>query len=132
MKRILFAVLAPVAFCCVAAAAEPPVFNVWPGKVPGEPKELPAAGLAAPKAKEAKSVKRVQNVSVPTLTVFQPPAEKRNGAALVIAPGGGYNILAWDLEGTEVAEWANSLGLTAIVLKYRVPKRDGDTANKLP
>ena len=46
------------------------MFNVWPGKVPGETKELPAEGLQAPKAKEAKPVKRVQNVSMPTLTLF--------------------------------------------------------------
>src|SRR5262249_29463796 len=72
------------------------------------------------------------NVSKPTLTLFQPPEGKRNGAGVVICPGGGYSILAWDLEGTEVAEWLNSIGVTALVLKYRVPRRDGDTANKLP
>ena len=43
----------------------------------------------------------------------------------MIAPGGGYSILAWDLEGTEVAEWLNTLGVTGIVLKYRVPRRPG-------
>ena len=131
MKRVLAVLLTVLSFAA-ARAAEPPVINVWPGKAPGEMKELPAEGLQAPKAKEAKPVKRVQNVSVPTLTVFEPAADKKNGAALVIAPGGGYNILAWDLEGTEVAEWANSLGVTAFVLKYRVPRREGDTANKLP
>ena len=116
----------------LAAAADPPVINVWPGKAPGEVKELPPEGLQTPRPNETKLVKRVENVSVPTLTVFAPPADKKNGAALVIAPGGGYNILAWDLEGTEVAEWANSLGVTAFVLKYRVPKREGDAANALP
>jgi len=132
MKRRLCLGLIALACFSTARAADSPVINVWPGKAPGETKELPAEGLQAPKAKEVKPVKRVQNVSVPTLTVFEPSADKKNGAALVIAPGGGYNILAWDLEGTEVAEWANSLGLTAFVLKYRVPKREGDLTNKLP
>ena len=55
------------------------------------------------------------------LSVFKPT--NPNGTAVVICPGGGYNILAWDLEGTEVAEWLNGIGVTAIVLKYRVPRR---------
>ncbi|HZN35546.1 MAG TPA: alpha/beta hydrolase, partial [Pirellulaceae bacterium] len=95
-------------------------------------KEIGPEEFRAPRDKEKADVKRLANVSKPTLTIFQPPQEKRNGAAVIVCPGGGYNILAWDLEGTEVAEWANSLGLTAFVLKYRVPKREGDTANTLP
>src|SRR5262245_5831639 len=130
--RSLTSLLVLIGVGQVLYAAEPPVLNVWPGKAPGETKEIAPEGVQAPRAKEAKPVKRVENVSVPTLTVFQPPAEQRNGAAVVIAPGGGYNILAWDLEGTEVAEWLNSLGVTAFVLKYRVPKREGDATNKLP
>jgi len=53
--------------------------------------------------------------------VSLPPKDKANGGAVVIAPGGGFNILAWDLEGTEVAEWLNSIGYAAVVVKYRVP-----------
>ena len=49
--------------------------------------------------------------------------EQATGAAVIVCPGGGHHILAWDLEGTEVAEWLNSLGVTAFVLKYRVPAR---------
>jgi acetyl esterase/lipase len=56
--------------------------------------------------------------------VYQPAKDKANGAAVVICPGGGFNILAYDLEGTEVAAWLNSIGVTAVVLKYRVPARD--------
>ncbi|HTN74878.1 MAG TPA: alpha/beta hydrolase, partial [Pirellulaceae bacterium] len=70
-----------------------------------------------------KQVARLMNVSHPTLTVYAPPADQANGTAVVICPGGGYNILAFDLEGTEVAEWLNKQGVTAFVLKYRVPKR---------
>jgi acetyl esterase/lipase len=64
---------------------------------------------------------KLANVSTPEAHVYLPSRNQRNGSAVVICPGGGYSILAWDLEGTEVAEWFNSMGVTAIVLKYRVP-----------
>lgn len=56
--------------------------------------------------------------------MYRPAKEKDTGAAVIICPGGGFNILAYDLEGTEVAAWLNTLGVTGIVLKYRVPARD--------
>src|SRR5437660_10632967 len=62
----------------------------------------------------------IQNVSQPTLTVYSPP-EKNSGAAVVVFPGGGYQILAIDLEGTEVCDWLTSRGITCVLLKYRVP-----------
>ena len=73
-----------------------------------------------------KSVIRLGSVSKPTLTIYKPAADKNAGAAVLICPGGGYNILAYDLEGTEVCEWLNSIGVTAGLLKYRVPKSEGD------
>jgi acetyl esterase/lipase len=60
-------------------------------------------------------------VSHPTLTVWQPPAGKRTGTAVIVCPGGGYVHLAMTHEGTDVAAWLNSLGITAFVLKYRLP-----------
>jgi acetyl esterase/lipase len=116
----------------VLMAADQPVIDVWPGKVPGETKEIGPEEFRPPQAKQKADVQRLTNVSKPTLTLFQPSADKRNGTAVVICPGGGYSILAWDLEGTEVAQWLNSHGVTALVLKYRVPRRDGDMENKLP
>ncbi len=68
---------------------------------------------------------RLGNVSTPTLTVYKPAPEKDTGAAVLICPGGGYNILAYDLEGSEVCEWLNSIGVTGVLLKYRVPRRPG-------
>jgi len=62
----------------------------------------------------------VRNVSVPTLTVYSPKG-KNTGAAVVVCPGGGYQILAIDLEGTEVCDWLTSEGITGVLLKYRVP-----------
>jgi acetyl esterase/lipase len=67
-----------------------------------------------------KPVIRLGNVSTPTLTVYAPEG-KQTGAAIIVFPGGGYHILAIDLEGTEVCDWLNSAGITCILLKYRVP-----------
>src|SRR5207249_1797555 len=55
--------------------------------------------------------------------VYQPPAEKANGAAVVVCPGGGYGFLAVDHEGRQIADWLNGLGVTAFVLKYRIAPR---------
>src|SRR4029077_5737538 len=72
-----------------------------------------------------KTVIKLTNVSDPTITIYRAPREKNTGAAVVAFPGGGYSILAMDLEGTEVCEWLNSIGVTGVLLKYRVPKRTG-------
>lgn len=108
-------------------AEKPEVLDVWPGKPPGEIK-----AIAEEKMTESRGVKRITNVSKPTLTIYRPAKDKDVGAAVVICPGGGYNILAWDLEGTEVANWLNSIGVTGIVLKYRVPRRPGQDPKKPP
>jgi acetyl esterase/lipase len=68
---------------------------------------------------------RIGNVSKPSITIFKAPSEKNTGATVVIFPGGAYRILAWDLEGTEIADWLNKNGVNAVVVKYRVPKREG-------
>jgi acetyl esterase/lipase len=67
----------------------------------------------------------------PTITVFRPAKEKNTGTAVVVCPGGGYWNLAWDLEGEEVAAWLNAVGVTGVVLKYRVPRRAGQV-ERLP
>jgi acetyl esterase/lipase len=68
---------------------------------------------------------RVTNVSVPTMTVYRPLAEKDTGAIVMVFPGGSYVRLTVNVEGTEVCSWLNSLGVTAVLLKYRVPMREG-------
>jgi acetyl esterase/lipase len=112
-------------------AAEPQVLDLWPGKPPGE-----KGGIGPEKVQESKPgekpVKRITNITHPTLEVHRPAKDKDTGAAVIIAPGGGYNILAWDLEGEEVAEWLNSIGVTGIVLKYRVPRRPGSPKDAPP
>ena len=104
------------------AADAPPIFNVWPAKVPGEKGDI---GPEKIDQKPGANVQLLTNVSKPTLTLYRAPKEKDAGATVVICPGGGYSILAWDLEGTEVADWLNSCGVNAVILKYRVPARKG-------
>ena len=79
-----------------------------------------------------RTVNRISNVTAPGITVYQASKENATGAAVLVCPGGGYNILAYDLEGTEVCEWLNSLGITAILLKYRVPRRAGRAKHEAP
>jgi acetyl esterase/lipase len=111
-----------ILFASLAAAAEPPTLEVWPGDVPGEKGDIPEESVQPPNEGQ-KPVRRVTNVTRPTITVYRPEPGKETGAAVLICPGGGYNILAMDLEGEEVAEWLNSIGVTGVVLKYRVPRR---------
>ncbi len=66
-----------------------------------------------------------EEIDKPSITLYLPAAEKANGAAVVVCPGGGYHILVMDLEGTEICDWLNSIGVTGVLLKYRVPKREG-------
>jgi len=106
-----------------AVAADPPTFDLWPGAVPGEKGNIGAEMRQPPKAGENPPVVRLTNVTKPTVTVYKPAKEKDTGAAVVIAPGGGYTILAYEHEGTQVAEWLQSIGVTGVLLKYRVPRR---------
>lgn len=109
-----------------AATLEP--ITLWPNGAPGDDGKLgPEHDSTRPTDGEpgGKRVTRTADVSVPTLTVYAPPSDKKNGTAVLVCPGGGYNILAFDLEGSEICEWLNSIGVTAILLKYRVPRRPG-------
>jgi acetyl esterase/lipase len=108
-----------------------PTLNVWPGKPPGETAEIEPEKVLEDRPGQRK-VKRLTNISTPTITVWKPAKEKDTGAAVLICPGGGYNILAWDLEGEEVAAWLNSIGVTGVILKYRVPRRPGEARDKPP
>jgi acetyl esterase/lipase len=113
----------------VAGAAQPvKVIDLWPGAAPGEKGDIgeerdttkTSDGLVA-----GKPVIRLGNVSKPSVAIYRPPADRDTGAAVVVCPGGGYHILAMDLEGTEICDWLNSIGVTGVLLKYRVPKRAG-------
>lgn len=118
-----------------AAAAEPsPTTSaadeiaIWPGEAPGEKGDVGAEYNAA--AKDNKI--RIANVTRPTIALRRPAADKDTGAAVVVCPGGGYNRLAMDIEGEDVARWLNENGVTAVLLKYRVPRRAGREKHEAP
>jgi len=125
--RVLFGLIS-LGLCQLSTfAAEPVILNLWPDRPPGDTKELPPeADQTKPTDKliAGRRIIKLGNVSTPQIAVYRPTSVPANGAAVVICPGGGHHILAYDLEGTEVAEWLNTLGVTGIVLKYRVPFRD--------
>lgn len=100
------------------------VINVWPTKAPGENKNIGPEKIEPSNPTDKSPTIRLSNVSSPTLTVYKPADGKSNGTSVIICPGGGHRILAWDKEGTEVAEWLSTTGVTSFVLKYRVPARD--------
>ena len=109
--------------------------RLWPAVAPGEKGGLgPEHDTTTAKDNliAGRPVIRIGNVADPTITVYKPNADKDTGAAVVVCPGGGYYILAWDLEGTEVCQWLNSIGVTGILLKYRVPHREGQPAYAAP
>lgn len=128
--RILVA-LALTVWGIPAWAADPTVVDVWPGDVPGETGKIGPEAYQPQRAGE-KQVERLTQVTKPTLTLYRPAADKDTGASVVVCPGGGYHILAMDLEGTEVADWLNSIGVTGIVLKYRVPRRENLSKHLAP
>ena len=96
---------------------------VWPGVAPGAPANPPAEAdttTAKDNLIAGKPLIRLGNVSTPTLTLYK-ATSNNTGAAVVVFPGGGYNILAIDLEGTEVCDWLTAAGINCVLLKYRVP-----------
>ena len=96
------------------------ILYLWPDAVPGET-AAKAPPVFAPHRQGG--VTRISKVTNPALVVYEPSPENRNGAAVIICPGGGYSILAIDHEGYAVADWLSQLGYTAFVLQYRVPQK---------
>jgi acetyl esterase/lipase len=118
MMKICFVSMVALGLAVAGNAAEPEVVDVWPeGKIPGATAAPGPDTVQPPKATDEKPVLRLTDITRPTLSIYRPTKEQDTGAAVVIAPGGGYHILAWDLEGEEVASWLNSIGVTGIVLK---------------
>jgi acetyl esterase/lipase len=128
MKRLILA-LCVVAF---GVKAQTPVWPpstgraevpIWPGAAPdAQPVNGPENKITVAKDSlvDGRPVIAVENVARPTMTVYA-PAGNNTGAAVVVFPGGGYKILAIDLEGTEVCDWVTAKGITCVLLKYRVP-----------
>ncbi|MCB0650623.1 MAG: alpha/beta hydrolase [Saprospiraceae bacterium] len=101
---------------------------LWPDEVPGE-----TGAKHAPIQTDNTSgdVIRLTDITNPALIVFEPDKKSDSGAGIIICPGGGYNILAIDKEGYEIAAWFNNLGHTAFVLQYRVPDKQKGALNDI-
>ena len=113
---IRFIILALLFVSPLRGAPHDPI-KLWPeGKVPGEGSVKLPAETSEP---------RTTNVSVPTLTFYPAPADINTGTVIVVAPGGGYSHLAYVHEGSDVCDFLNSIGVNAVLLKYRVPRRKG-------
>ena len=133
MCRVAVALLLVGWYSAHAPGADQPlVVDLWPGKVPGdagikgqETSRIVQSPLVGP-------TRLITNVSRPALAVYRPAADKNAGTAMVICPGGGYWDLYWELEGEEVAAWLTSQGITAVILKYRCPRRPGDARGEPP
>ena len=120
-------VLLTLAWAARSCASEPE-FSIWPNMAPGEKGNIgKEEDLTKPDENKpgGKRLIRLGNVSNPTLKIFQAPNATGDTPCVMVCPGGGYHILALDLEGSEVCEWLNSIGVSAALLKYRVPAREG-------
>jgi acetyl esterase/lipase len=115
------------------AGNRPQVVELWPDKAPDEVTGIGKEYVRMSPKSDRKQVevteptRLVTNVTKPSISIYRPAKEKNTGTAVIICPGGGYWNLYWELEGEEVAAWLNSLGVTGIILKYRVPRRPDDT-----
>ncbi len=99
-------------------AADPAItLNVWPGLPPGDKPDMGK--------EDWQGTTLHGTVTTPTLAVYRPAKEKDTGAAVLICPGGGFYQLSMAHEGWDVATWLNSIGVTGVVLKYRIPNREG-------
>lgn len=120
-KLFVFFFLFLLSFCAYPQKRE--IIYLWPGKVPGELKSKQPPSFDTT---NNDNIIRFSEVTDPAIEVYLPDPAKQNSSAVIVCPGGGYHILAWNLEGTEIAGWLNKLGYAAFVLQYRIPdKKEG-------
>ena len=115
------------------AAGRGEEIKLWPGGAPG------SEGITAQEVSEPSTTPKYQGLPArftvthyPSIYVFLPPKEKATGVAMIVAPGGGHSQLVIEKEGWEIADWLNSLGIAAFVLKYRLARAPGGSPYKLP
>lgn len=122
--------LAMISLVHPSLAAEPETVKLWPEGTPS--KMVPKSEATAKLIQSYGGVNpnRLSDITDPTMTIYRPA--KPNGTAVIVAPGGGFMFLSYAHEGTQVCEWLNSLGVTAVLLKYRTPTRDEKEMYTLP
>ena len=126
--------LAVVALVCASSRMHAQTINIWPGVAPGSEhwtqQEL--------KIENTPLGTVLMDVVTPTITAYLPEPEKATGTGVIVAPGGAFVALTWDLEGVPVARWLQQHGIAAFLLKYRlvekrtegIPQMDFDTAGR--
>lgn len=118
-------------FSTMAMAQQPPVL-LFPNGAPGETKKMKQKDDLSGNKVAGCPVLRISDVSEPTLTFYPAPADNNSGATIIVNPGGGYHILAYNLEGTEICQRFNSHGVNCVLVKYRVPRREGLEKHEAP
>jgi acetyl esterase/lipase len=133
--RTCLALLLSIATLSAAEQPAKQTLSLWPKGAPGNEPKLEAEKDTTKDTDNNiadRRLIRLGNVTDPTITLYPAPKEKAHGGAVLVCPGGAYNILALDLEGTEVCERLNEMGFTAVLLKYRVPRRPGREKHAAP
>ncbi len=120
MIKILFLIV--FSLFGISIFAQDQVIPLWEGTAPGSENW----SQEEVQYKNEMGQNMVRNVVIPTLTVYQPAPEKSTGTSIIVAPGGGFLFLSWQIEGTDVAEWLVEKGITVFLLKYRLTN-SGDT-----
>lgn len=120
MRSIILSILV-----LINAVAMAQTINLFPNNAPNETGDMQQIDDYSGGKVANENVLRISDVDKPTITFYPAPEDNNSGTTIIVSPGGGYNILAYNLEGTEICEWFNSRGINCILLKYRVPRREG-------
>ena len=126
--RVFYVALILFLFSFKPNAQTKDTIYLWPEKVPNE---ISSKHKPVIKNNKKGNVLCLTDITNPALIVFEPEKQNISNTGIIICPGGGYNILAIDLEGHEIAKWFNSLGYSAFVLQYRVPQKQEGVLNDL-
>ena len=125
MRRILLTLAALLIASQVAIAADPVEVHLWEGLAPGSEDARGVEERIEERGTAEAPDRKVSGVTVPTITVYRPDPDVNTGAAIVICPGGGYSGAAIDKEGHDIARFLQGIGVTGVVLKYRLPRPEG-------
>jgi len=131
MKRILLFLICTGSLYLPVTAQEKTI-KLFPEGAPEEAFPFEEKADTEGNKVAGETVLRISNVNDPTITIYEAFEEVASGSAMIVCPGGGYNILAYNMEGDEVCLWLNDLGITSVLLKYRVPRREGKEKHEAP
>lgn len=123
MRKIVFLLF--ILFATMRIQSQENTVLLFPNGAPGETGKMKQVDDLSGNKVAGCPVLRIGQVDTPTLTFYPAPADNNKGATIIVNPGGGYNILAYNLEGTEICKWFNSFGINCVLVKYRVPRREG-------